>query len=321
MLRGRRQVQAFPKAAICASRMAAGNDQRFQPARLDRAGAGRRSDAPHLPGRQALFLWRQSPARSARRSSICRRSADRSIVRSVRTRRGISTGFRSARPNSRRRTCSAPSGSCSTSGSAISAGASNGISRATIASSRSSSCRGSTTPMPATASWRWARITRPTEALAPYALNFDVMAHELGHLIIYSTIGVPSPVARERRILRLPGIGRRHDGAHRRAALRIPAEGICSRRRAAISTSSTSSTASPNCRRTNKIRLASNDVKLSQFSAGWEDEHALSQPLTGAMFDIGVDIFQELLGRARADPARDRGGDAARPGRARIWRR
>ena len=44
-----------------------------------------------------------------------------------------------------------------------------------------------------------------------------------------------------------------------------------------------------------QIRLASNDVKLSQFSAGWEDEHALSQPLTGAIFDIGVDIFQELL--------------------------
>jgi hypothetical protein len=32
----------------------------------------------------------------------------------------------------------------------------------------------------------------PEGALLPYALNFDVMAHELGHLIIYSTIGVPS---------------------------------------------------------------------------------------------------------------------------------
>ena len=44
-----------------------------------------------------------------------------------------------------------------------------------------------------------------------------------------------------------------------------------------------------------QIRLASNDVRLSQFSAGWEDEHALSQPLTGAFFDIAVDIFQEIL--------------------------
>ena len=44
-----------------------------------------------------------------------------------------------------------------------------------------------------------------------------------------------------------------------------------------------------------QIRLASNDVRLSQFSAGWEDEHALSQPLTGALFEYLVDIFQEML--------------------------
>ena len=31
-----------------------------------------------------------------------------------------------------------------------------------------------------------------------------------------------------------------------------------------------------------QIRLASNDVKMSAFAAGWVDEHALSQPLTGA---------------------------------------
>src|SRR5690606_7629230 len=46
---------------------------------------------------------------------------------------------------------------------------------------------------------------------------------------------------------------------------------------------------------TSQIRLASNSVKLSDFSAGWTDEHALSQPLAGALFDILVDIFQENL--------------------------
>ena len=44
-----------------------------------------------------------------------------------------------------------------------------------------------------------------------------------------------------------------------------------------------------------QIRLASNNVKMSEFAGGWTDEHALSQPLTGAMFDIGIDIFQEIL--------------------------
>ncbi len=34
---------------------------------------------------------------------------------------------------------------------------------------------------------------------------------------------------------------------------------------------------------------------MSDFAAGWVDEHALSQPLTGAVFDILVDIFQEML--------------------------
>ena len=46
---------------------------------------------------------------------------------------------------------------------------------------------------------------------------------------------------------------------------------------------------------TTQIRLASNSVKLSAFAAGWVDEHDLSQPLTGAVFDIFVDIFQENL--------------------------
>ncbi len=32
----------------------------------------------------------------------------------------------------------------------------------------------------------------PDGSLAPYALNFDVIAHELGHLILYSTIGLPT---------------------------------------------------------------------------------------------------------------------------------
>ena len=31
----------------------------------------------------------------------------------------------------------------------------------------------------------------------PFALNFDVIAHELGHLIIYSVLGVPDVMARE----------------------------------------------------------------------------------------------------------------------------
>jgi hypothetical protein len=37
--------------------------------------------------------------------------------------------------------------------------------------------------------------THPNDdgTLVPYALNFDVLAHELGHLIIYGTLGLPDP--------------------------------------------------------------------------------------------------------------------------------
>jgi hypothetical protein len=44
-----------------------------------------------------------------------------------------------------------------------------------------------------------------------------------------------------------------------------------------------------------QIRLSANDTRLSQFVRGWRDEHTLSQPLTGAFFDIFVDIFHEQL--------------------------
>jgi hypothetical protein len=44
-----------------------------------------------------------------------------------------------------------------------------------------------------------------------------------------------------------------------------------------------------------QIRNAANDTRLSRFVRGWKDEHLLSQPLTGAIFDILVDIFHEKL--------------------------
>lgn len=44
-----------------------------------------------------------------------------------------------------------------------------------------------------------------------------------------------------------------------------------------------------------QIRLAANNRVLSEFAEGYDDEHDLAQPLTGAMFDILVDVFHENL--------------------------
>ena len=40
---------------------------------------------------------------------------------------------------------------------------------------------------------------------APYALNFDVIAHEIGHLIIYCDIGLPTPADQQGEYLGFPG--------------------------------------------------------------------------------------------------------------------
>jgi hypothetical protein len=135
---------------------------------------------------------------------------------------------------------------------------------------------------------------RPDGALLPYALNFDVMAHELGHLIIYSTLGLPTPT----------GARGEYYGFHESAAdttaliaslhFESLIANLLEETRGNLYTFNELdrfAELAPH----DQIRLASNDVKLSEFTAGWDDEHKLSQPLTGAMFDIFVDIFQELL--------------------------
>ena len=135
---------------------------------------------------------------------------------------------------------------------------------------------------------------RDDGTLAPYALNFDVMAHELGHLIIYSTIGVPTPATQQGEYF-----GFQESAADTTALIAVLhfkslLAHLLNETRGNLYTFNELdrfAELSPN----DQIRLASNAVKLSEFADGWEDEHALSQPLTGALFDVGVDIFQEML--------------------------
>jgi hypothetical protein len=147
---------------------------------------------------------------------------------------------------------------------------------------------------------------RADGTVVPFALNFDVVAHETGHLIIYSTIGVPSTATergeyfgfQESAAATTAMISSLHFGSLIERLLEETHGNLFTfnelDRFAEVSA-------------TEQIRFASNSVKLSQFAAGWEDEHALSQPLTGAVFDILVDVFQEnlvergLIGRDVAD--------------------
>lgn len=128
----------------------------------------------------------------------------------------------------------------------------------------------------------------------PYSLNFDVVAHEIGHSIIYSVIGMPSD----------GDAGGEYYGFHESAADMVAllaslhfgsvVETLLENTRGNLYTFNRLSRfaeLSGNA----QIRMAANNRVLSEFAHGWSSEHALSEPLTGAMFDIFVDIYHERL--------------------------
>lgn len=126
------------------------------------------------------------------------------------------------------------------------------------------------------------------------ATNFDIIAHEVGHGIIYSTVGLPDP----------EGETGEYNGFHESAADLV----------AIISCLHFDSVVDELLEETRgnlymlnrlnriaelshneQIRVAANAVTMSEFIDGWRREHLLSQPLTGAIFDTLIDIFHEQL--------------------------
>ena len=132
------------------------------------------------------------------------------------------------------------------------------------------------------------------ESFVPYSLNFDVIAHEVGHAIIYSELGVPDPEAATGEYFGF------HESAADLVALisslhfnSVVDDLLLTTRGNLYTLNRVSRMAelSPN----KQIRISSNDRRLSEFKRGWRKEHDLSQPLTGAFFDILVDIFHDEL--------------------------
>jgi hypothetical protein len=153
--------------------------------------------------------------------------------------------------------------------------------------------------------WGFMEVGAHTTAagdLRPFSLNFDTIAHELGHLIIYSEVGIPP----------IEGVESEYFGFHEAAAdltaliAVLHFDSVVSRllemTRGNLYTFNELNRFAE-LGETEEIRLAGNDIRLSAFALGWTDEHDLSQPLTGALFDIFVDVFQEsLLARSLISP-------------------
>jgi len=123
-----------------------------------------------------------------------------------------------------------------------------------------------------------------------YCLNFDILAHEIGHSIIYSKVGWPTSEAatsqyygfQEAAADMTALIAALHFDSVVERLLRDTSGNLYSlnelNRIAELS-------------ELEQVRVASNNQRMSDYAAGWYKEHELSQPLTGALFDVLIEFF------------------------------
>ena len=142
-------------------------------------------------------------------------------------------------------------------------------------------------------------INKKSGAVSPFTFNFDVLAHEIGHGIIFSEVGEPRIEKETAEYL-----GFQESSADIVSMIAIlHFDSVISE---VLDSTSGNLYMANHLNRfaetspVDQIRMASNSLKLSDFATGWRSAHRLGQPLTGAVFDIFVDIFHEELVRLGA---------------------
>jgi hypothetical protein len=133
-------------------------------------------------------------------------------------------------------------------------------------------------------------------------LNFDVLAHEMGHLIIFSVVGTPALGAETAEYFGF------HESAGDLTALiavlcfNLVADHVLRQTAGNLYNLSELSRIGE-ISQTTQIRIADNTLKMSDVAGAdspaeiscQPERHKLAQPLTGAIFDILVDIYQQTL--------------------------
>jgi hypothetical protein len=130
----------------------------------------------------------------------------------------------------------------------------------------------------------------------PYSLNFDVLAHELGHSIVFAEVGHDPATMTGEYLGFQEAIG---DLIALISALHFDSvldQTLISSRGNLYAENETNRLGELS--ESAQIRVASNSRKLSEFEDGWSDPHHLALPLVGALFDCLVDVYQDQLLRA-----------------------
>ena len=130
--------------------------------------------------------------------------------------------------------------------------------------------------------------------LVSFALDFDVIAHELGHAIVYTILGVPKGDTEFPEYL----------GFHESfsdcvsliAAMHFPSVlvGVLEQTHGNLARENRLARFSEYAPH-RQLRKANNRRTMAEFTYQYKDEHALSEPLTGAIFDTLADVFHEQL--------------------------
>jgi hypothetical protein len=148
----------------------------------------------------------------------------------------------------------------------------------------------------------------------PYCQNFDLLAHELGHSIIFAEVGVPKNAAD--RAIDYAGM---HESAgdlvaivsvlHFQSVLDL----LLKETRGNLFTVNELDRVGE-LSKTREIRLAFNSLRMSEVG---NEPHERSLPLTGAIFDVMVEVFQKNLVSANliSQQLADRSTRGSGPGR------
>lgn len=134
------------------------------------------------------------------------------------------------------------------------------------------------------------RIGRPI----PYALNFDIIAHEVGHAVLMALTGpfVPGQFSGEFEAF--------HEMSADWVALIASLHFDTVIDELLVNTSGNLDTFNRFSRfaevsHSEQIRLANNDRTMADYAVGWDNEHHLAKPMIAAFFDIFVDLYHEIL--------------------------